>query len=144
MKAVRDKIKDHQCPYCSYVTSENGSTTWDVKAVHYKLRDHTCSQCDYTKSTKQKVNDHIKAVHARDHKCSQCDYAASTGAQIRNHIKSVHDLIRDPKCPHCSHCNIFNKQSNPTHQSSAWQNQRPQMFSMWLCVVYKGYITYTH
>ena len=85
------KIKDYECPDCDYKCSRNSHLQKHIKAVHDKIKDHECphSDCDFKSSSKGGLQEHIKAVHdgIKDYECPDCDFKCSKNTHLQRHIK---------------------------------------------------------
>ncbi len=78
-----------------------------IKAVHDKIRDHECTQCNLKFSQLGNLNKHIAEVHnqSQDYVCTllNCGLKFARRDTLDLHIKGFHERIRDIECPNCTY-----------------------------------------
>ena len=71
------KVKDKQCPHCSYATHAPSTLNRHIKTVHDKVKEYECNICNKTFGYKKDMERHIKIVHnkVKEFECDICGKA---------------------------------------------------------------------
>jgi hypothetical protein len=79
---------------CNYKCSSNARLQVHIKAVHDKIKDHECPDCDYKCTRNAHLQLHIKTVHdkIKDYECPDCEFKSSTNTGLQVHINTCTGL----------------------------------------------------
>jgi KRAB domain-containing zinc finger protein len=104
IRAIHDRIKDFQCPFCEVSCSQKGNLRLHIDQVHKNIRKYTCNQCDYKSNFKNDVAKHKKSVHekTKDISCPSCNFTTTLKSYLNIHMKTLHGESRkEHLCTHC-------------------------------------------
>ena len=100
-----EKEEKRSCSQCDYQTEWGKShLDRHIRAIHDRIKDFQCPFCEISCSQKGNLRLHIDQVHKniRKFSCEQCDYKSNFKYDIAKHKKSVHEKTQDIRCPYCS------------------------------------------
>ena len=139
IRAIHDRIKDFQCPFCEVSCSQKGNLRLHIDQVHKNIRKFSCNQCDYKSNFKNDIAKHKKSVHEKikDIGCQSCPFTTTLRSYLNIHMKTVHGECRKEHL--CTHCgkqfrvfrNLFNhiKVIHPFEQLPENPRKKRELYS---------------
>ena len=111
VKAVHDKIKDHECSQCDFKTSRANNLRGHVQRMHEKDRTISCGRCEFKADTKYILKLHLEVTHneindlqdrEEDNKCDKCEFKTPSKSYLQMHMRAVHQKIKNLACNLCN------------------------------------------
>ena len=86
----KNRVKDKQCPHCSFATHQPSKQNIHIKTVHDKVKDYECDICNKAFEHKSHMEDHIKTAHnnIKDFECDICGQTFGHKSHMNNTISA--------------------------------------------------------
>jgi len=110
-KLVHLKVKEHECPYCSYKACFKNDLEKHKRALHcfaeYKQENVSQEVPFYTVTDVEHFTELSKPPPVTEFKYSKCPYCQKLLANTKEHVKAVHLKEKNYFCTICNYKTLF-------------------------------------